>query len=100
MSGIHNAARFVHVMMHVPLDYESRKLYSFKVTASDPHMDARFLQSGSHSDTAVVKLSVMDVEEAPIFSSSEYSMETREGAAGNAIGTVNAHDPDMGHSPI
>ncbi|XP_060715345.1 cadherin-12a isoform X2 [Tachysurus vachellii] len=88
------------VLLKKPLDYESRKLYSFKVTASDPHMDAHFMQSGSHSDTAVVKLSVMDVEEAPIFSSSEYSMETREGAAGNAIGTVNAHDPDMGHSPI
>lgn len=83
-----------------PLDYESRKAYSFKVSASDPHMDARFLQGGSHSDSAVVKLSVMDVEEAPVFSSSEYSMETREGAAGNAIGAVNAHDPDAGHSPI
>ncbi|XP_058228727.1 cadherin-12a isoform X2 [Hemibagrus wyckioides] len=88
------------VLLRKPLDYENRKLYSFKVTASDPHMDARFLQGGSHSDSAVVKLSVMDVEEAPIFSSSEYSMETREGAAGNAIGTVNAHDPDTGHSPI
>lgn len=63
-------------------------------------MDAGFLQGGSHSDLAVVKLGVMDVEEAPIFSSSEYSMETREGAAGNTIGVVNAHDPDTGHSPI
>ncbi|KAF7692864.1 cadherin-12a isoform X1 [Silurus meridionalis] len=88
------------VVLRKPLDYESRKTYSFKVSASDPHMDARFLQGGSHSDSAVVKLSVMDVEEPPIFSSSEYSMETREGAAGNTIGVVKAHDPDTGHSPI
>ncbi|XP_017350583.1 cadherin-12a [Ictalurus punctatus] len=88
------------VVLKKPLDYESRKAYSFKVSASDPHMDAGFLQGGSHSDLAVVKLGVMDVEEAPIFSSSEYSMETREGAAGNTIGVVNAHDPDTGHSPI
>ncbi|KAF4076859.1 hypothetical protein AMELA_G00219940 [Ameiurus melas] len=88
------------VVLKKPLDYESRKSHSFKVSASDPHMDAGFLQGGSHSDLAVVKLSVMDVDEAPIFSSSEYSMETREGAAGNIIGVVNAHDPDTGHSPI
>ncbi|KAF5908968.1 cadherin-12-like, partial [Clarias magur] len=88
------------VVLKQPLDYESRKTYSFKVSASDPRMDARFLQGGAHSDSAVVKLSVMDVEEAPIFSSSEYSMETRESAARNAIGAVNAHDPDTGHSPI
>ncbi|KAM9439220.1 cadherin-12a [Clarias gariepinus] len=88
------------VVLKQPLDYESRKTYSFKVSASDPRMDARFLQGGAHSDSAVVKLSVMDVEEAPIFSSSEYSMETREGSARNAIGAVNAHDPDTGHSPI
>ncbi|XP_062844245.1 cadherin-12a [Trichomycterus rosablanca] len=88
------------VVLRETLDYESRKTFSFKVEASDSNMDARFFRGGSHSDSAVVRVSVLDGDEPPHFSSSAYSMEAHEGTAGTAIGAVSAHDPDIGNSPI
>ncbi|XP_017561458.1 cadherin-12a [Pygocentrus nattereri] len=89
------------VVLRKPLDYENRKAYSFKVEASNPHLDSRFLHLGPYKDSATVKVSVMDVDEPPLFSRSSYNMETYEDTPmGIVIGAVTAEDLDIGDSPI
>ncbi|XP_072524557.1 cadherin-12a isoform X3 [Salminus brasiliensis] len=89
------------VVLRKPLDYENRKAYSFKVEASNAHLDSRFLHLGPYKDSATVKVNVLDVEEPPVFSRSFYNMETYEDTpTGIVIGAVTAEDLDAGDSPV
>ncbi|KAI4877512.1 hypothetical protein NFI96_017519 [Prochilodus magdalenae] len=89
------------VVLRKPLDYENRKAYSFKVEASNAHLDSRFLHLGPYKDSATVKVNVLDVDEPPVFSRSSYNMETYEDTPmGIVIGAVTAEDLDVGDSPI
>ncbi|XP_045744071.1 cadherin-10 isoform X2 [Mirounga angustirostris] len=84
-----------------PLDYESRRLYTLKVEAENTHVDPRFYYLGPFKDTTIVKISVEDVDEPPIFSRSSYLFEVHEDIeVGTIIGTVMARDPDSTSSPI
>ncbi|XP_049504216.1 cadherin-10 isoform X4 [Panthera uncia] len=84
-----------------PLDYESRRLYTLKVEAENTHVDPRFYYLGPFKDTTIVKISVEDVDEPPVFSRSSYLFEVHEDIeVGTIIGTVMARDPDSASSPI
>ncbi|XP_041603156.1 cadherin-10 isoform X2 [Vulpes lagopus] len=84
-----------------PLDYESRRLYTLKVEAENTHVDPRFYYLGPFKDTTIVKISVEDVDEPPVFSRSSYLFEVHEDIeVGTIIGTVMARDPDSTSSPI
>ncbi|XP_060236415.1 cadherin-10 isoform X2 [Meriones unguiculatus] len=84
-----------------PLDYESRRLYTLKVEAENTHVDPRFYYLGPFKDTTIVKISIEDVDEPPVFSRSSYLFEVHEDIeVGTIIGTVMARDPDSASSPI
>ncbi|KAM9252682.1 cadherin-10 isoform 1-T1 [Dugong dugon] len=84
-----------------PLDYESRRLYTLKVEAENTHVDPRFYYLGPFKDTTIVKISIEDVDEPPVFSRSSYLFEVHEDIeVGTIIGTVMARDPDSSSSPI
>lgn len=84
-----------------PLDFETKKAYTFKVEASNVHLDHRFHSAGPFKDTATVKISVLDVEEPPVFSKPLYTMEVYEDTpVGTIIGAVTAQDLDVGSSAV
>ncbi|NXF40658.1 CADH9 protein, partial [Nyctibius bracteatus] len=83
------------------LDFENKMLYTLRVEATNTHPDPRFLQLGPFKDTALVKISVEDVDEPPAFSRSWYLIEVDEDAKeGNIIGQVVAQDPDIAKNAI
>lgn len=84
-----------------PLDYETKKAYTFKVEASNPHLDPRFHSAGPFKDTATVKIIVLDVDEPPVFSMPAYGMNVYEDTpVGIIIGAVTAQDLDIGGSAV
>ncbi|PNJ48360.1 CDH12 isoform 3 [Pongo abelii] len=83
------------------LDFETKKAYTFKVEASNLHLDHRFHSAGPFKDTATVKISVLDVDEPPVFSKPLYTMEVYEDTpVGTIIGAVTAQDLDVGSSAV
>ncbi|XP_053915974.1 cadherin-9 isoform X2 [Cuculus canorus] len=77
------------------LDFENKMLYTLRVEAINIHPDPRFLQLGPFKDTALVKISVEDIDEPPVFSRPWYLIEVDEDAKeGSIIGQVLARDPD------
>lgn len=82
-----------------PLDYETKKSYDLKIQVQNPRplVDLR-LPSVS---TATVRISVEDVDEPPVFERFPYIMEMKENsAAGSAVGSVSAMDPDIQRRPV
>ncbi|XP_022368161.1 cadherin-12 isoform X2 [Enhydra lutris kenyoni] len=89
------------IKLKKPLDFETKKAYTFKVEASNVHLDHRFHSVGPFKDTATVKISVLDVEEPPVFSKPLYTMEVYEDTPiGTIIGAVTAQDLDVGSSAV
>ncbi|NWU92334.1 CADH9 protein, partial [Upupa epops] len=83
------------------LDFESKMLYTLRVEATNTHPDPRFLQLGSFKDTALVKISVEDIDEPPVFSRPWYLIEVDEDTKeGSIIGQVVAEDPDITKNAI
>ncbi|NXH47208.1 CADH9 protein, partial [Dicaeum eximium] len=83
------------------LDFENKVLYTLRVEASNTHPDPRFLQLGPFKDTALVKISVEDIDEPPVFSRPWYLIEVDEDAKeGSIIGQVVAQDPDIAKNAI
>ncbi|NWQ86569.1 CADH9 protein, partial [Burhinus bistriatus] len=83
------------------LDFENKMLYTLRVEATNTHPDPRFLQLGPFKDTALVKISVEDVDEPPVFSRPWYLIEVDEDAKeGSIIGQVVAQDPDITKNAI
>ncbi|NWH42797.1 CADH9 protein, partial [Fregata magnificens] len=83
------------------LDFENKMLYTLRVEATNTHPDPRFLQLGPFKDTALVKISVEDIDEPPVFSRSWYLIEVDEDAKeGSIIGQVVAQDPDITKNAI
>ncbi|XP_012503354.1 PREDICTED: cadherin-12-like [Propithecus coquereli] len=61
----------------------------------------RFHSAGPFKDTATVKISVLDVDEPPVFSKPLYTMEVYEDTpVGTIIGAVTAQDLDVGSSAV
>ncbi|XP_038626227.1 cadherin-12 [Tachyglossus aculeatus] len=89
------------IKLKKPLDFETKKAYTFKVEASNLHLDHRFLSVGPFRDTATVKISILDIEEPPVFSKALYTMEVYEDTpVGTIIGAVTAQDLDLGNSAV
>ncbi|XP_071467984.1 cadherin-12 isoform X2 [Marmota flaviventris] len=89
------------IKLKKPLDFETKKAYTFKVEASNLHLDHRFHSAGPFKDTATVKISVLDVDEPPVFSKPLYTMEVYEDTpVGTIIGAVTAQDLDVGSSAV
>ncbi|CAB1447943.1 unnamed protein product [Pleuronectes platessa] len=87
--------------INLPLDYESKKAYTFKVDATNAHLDPRFQSFGAFKDTATVKINVLDVDEPPVFNKPSYVMDVHEDTpAGTIIGAVTAQDLDASSSPV
>ncbi|NXI93194.1 CADH9 protein, partial [Psophia crepitans] len=83
------------------LDFENKMLYTLRVEATNTHPDPRFLQLGPFKDTALVKISVEDIDEPPVFSRPWYLVEVDEDAKeGSIIGQVVAQDPDITNNAI
>uniref|UniRef100_A0A8C2DQ84 Cadherin 7a n=1 Tax=Cyprinus carpio TaxID=7962 RepID=A0A8C2DQ84_CYPCA len=83
------------------LDFETKSSYTLKIEVSNRNIDPRFLSQGPFSDTAMVRLTVENVDEPPIFSTPLSKMGVSEAAkVGTIIGTVSALDPDSTNSPI
>nr|XP_033791178.1 cadherin-12 isoform X2 [Geotrypetes seraphini] len=89
------------LILKKPLDFETKKAYTFKVEASNVHLDHRFHSVGPFKDTATVKINVVDVDEPPVFSKPFYTMEVYEDTpVGTIIGAVTAQDIDVSTSPV
>ncbi|XP_061569891.1 cadherin-12-like isoform X2 [Cololabis saira] len=89
------------IILKKPLDYETKKAYTFKVDASNAHVDPRFQGFGGFKDTATVKINVLDVDEPPVFNKPSYVMDVYEDTpAGTIIGAVTAQDLDASSSPV
>ncbi|XP_048224107.1 cadherin-12 isoform X2 [Perognathus longimembris pacificus] len=89
------------IKLKKPLDFETKKAYTFKVEASNIHLDHRFHSAGPFKDTATVKITVLDVAEPPVFSKPVYTMEVYEDTpVGTIIGAVTAQDLDVGSSAV
>ncbi|NWI15174.1 CADH9 protein, partial [Crypturellus soui] len=83
------------------LDFENKMLYTLRVEATNTHLDPRFLQLGPFKDTALVKISVEDIDEPPVFSRTSYLIEVDEDVKeGSIIGQVVAQDPDITKNAI
>ncbi|XP_006006530.1 cadherin-6 [Latimeria chalumnae] len=89
------------VTVKKPLDFESKKLYTLKVEATNTHLDVRFLYLGPFKDATTLKVVVEDVDEPPVFNRPAYVMEVREDSSvDTVIGKVTAKDPDAAKSPV
>uniref|UniRef100_UPI0037E79917 cadherin-12-like isoform X3 n=1 Tax=Semicossyphus pulcher TaxID=241346 RepID=UPI0037E79917 len=89
------------IILKRPLDFETKKAYTFKVDASNAHLDPRFQSFGAFKDTATVKINVLDVDEPPVFNKPSYVMDVYEDTpAGTIIGAVTAQDLDASSSPV
>ncbi|XP_058687719.1 cadherin-12 isoform X2 [Poecile atricapillus] len=89
------------IKLKKPLDFETKKAYTFKVEASNLHLDHRFHSVGPFKDTATVKINVLDMDEPPVFSKPMYTMEVYEDTpVGTIIGAVTAQDLDAGSSAV
>uniref|UniRef100_A0AAY4A2P5 Cadherin-10 n=1 Tax=Denticeps clupeoides TaxID=299321 RepID=A0AAY4A2P5_9TELE len=78
-----------------PLDYEKKKSYDLHIQVQNPQLDVRFLALGT-KDTAMVRVTVDDVDEPPVFDRFSYIMEVKENApVGTAVSSVSAMDPDI-----
>ncbi|XP_069476891.1 cadherin-7-like [Ambystoma mexicanum] len=89
------------VVLKKAVNYESKRMYSVRVKATNRHIDERFMDDGQFEDTSTIKISVDDADEPPYFIAPEYVMQVLEGAhSGAFVGAVSARDPDNSNSPI
>ncbi|XP_055069283.2 cadherin-22 [Misgurnus anguillicaudatus] len=84
------------------LDFESKRTHNVVVEAINKHVDPRFVDLGTFRDQTIVRVSVSDVDEAPVFFPSTGTiLEVQEDArVGALVGIVTARDPDMDNVPI
>lgn len=85
-----------------PLDFESTRTHNVVVEAVNKHVDPRFVDLGSFRDQTIVRVSVSDIDEPPIFQPAEGAiMEVQEDAkVGALVGVVTAKDPDVKNKPV
>ncbi|XP_060921067.1 cadherin-18 [Labrus mixtus] len=89
------------ISLKKPLNYERKKTYTLHIEGVNTHVDPRFSYLGSFKDTATLKITVGDVDEAPVFSVDHYNLDVYENAqSGTEVGAVLARDPDSRNSPV
>ncbi|XP_037107805.1 cadherin-22-like [Syngnathus acus] len=84
------------------LDFESKRTHNVVVEAVNKHLDPRFVDLGSFRDQTIVRVSVSDVDEPPLFQPADGTvMEVQEDAkVGALVGVVTARDPDVKNKPV
>ncbi|XP_077085394.1 cadherin-5 [Siphateles boraxobius] len=82
--------------LKVPLDYEKVKTYTFSVKVDEHTVSTKTDNQGPNLlKRAEVSINVIDVDEPPVFSQTEYMFRIYEGPFKNpVIGAVSARDPD------
>uniref|UniRef100_A0A8D3AH43 Cadherin-22 n=1 Tax=Scophthalmus maximus TaxID=52904 RepID=A0A8D3AH43_SCOMX len=90
------------VSIKKPLDFESKRTHNVVVEAVNKHVDPRLVDLGSFRDQTIVRVSVSDIDEPPIFQPAEGTiMEVQEDAkVGALVGVVTARDPDVKNKPV
>ncbi|XP_071387613.1 cadherin-10-like [Centroberyx affinis] len=89
------------IIIKKALDYENKKDYEFRVEVKNTYLDARFIHGLQFKDYAMVKVTVEDVDEPPVFTRNPYIIEVHEDtAAGSFVGVVSARDPDADNKPV
>uniref|UniRef100_A0A8C5MK41 Cadherin-12 n=1 Tax=Leptobrachium leishanense TaxID=445787 RepID=A0A8C5MK41_9ANUR len=84
-----------------PLDFESRRSYTFRVEVMNTVIDPQYIRQGPFKDVTTVRVTVGDVNEAPVFSHNQYTMSILENMPpGTLAGVVQARDPDVHSSSI
>ncbi|KAF7235940.1 Cadherin-24 [Varanus komodoensis] len=84
-----------------PLDFESRRSYTFRVEATNTLIDPQYIRKGPFKDVATVRISVEDADEPPAFSRPEYHLAVYENSPpGTLVGKVTAVDLDSPSSAI
>lgn len=90
------------VSIKKPLDFETKRTHNVVVEAVNKHVDPRFVDLGSFRDQTIVRVSVTDVDEPPLFHPAEGTvLEVQEDASvGVLVGIVSARDPDEKNKPV
>ncbi|KAM9331907.1 cadherin-18 [Pholidichthys leucotaenia] len=89
------------ISLKKPLNYERKRSYTLHIEGVNTHVDPRFSYLGTFKDTATLKISVGDVDEAPVFSVDYYILDVYENSpSGTEVGTVTARDPDSTNSDV
>uniref|UniRef100_A0A8C4R8C9 Cadherin 6 n=1 Tax=Eptatretus burgeri TaxID=7764 RepID=A0A8C4R8C9_EPTBU len=90
------------VKLRQVVDYERRQGYTLKVEAVNPTPSSRHTwPPGASRDVATVHVTVLDVDEPPVFSSEHRIFRVQEDqAVGSALGSVTARDPDAENSRV
>ncbi|KAB0389373.1 hypothetical protein E2I00_007072, partial [Balaenoptera physalus] len=84
-----------------PLDFETRRSYSFRVEATNTLIDPAYLRRGPFKDVASVRVAVQDAPEPPAFTQAAYHLAVPENKSpGTLVGQVSAADLDSRASPI
>uniref|UniRef100_W5M3X1 Cadherin-22 n=2 Tax=Lepisosteus oculatus TaxID=7918 RepID=W5M3X1_LEPOC len=90
------------IIVRKPLDFESKRTHNVVVEAVNKHVDPRFVDLGSFRDQTIVRVSVTDTDEPPLFRPPEgVILAVQEDARlGALVGIVTAMDPDMENAPV
>ncbi|KAM9813288.1 cadherin-22 [Neosynchiropus ocellatus] len=90
------------VSIKKPLDFETKRTHNVVVEAVNKHVDPRFVDLGTFRDQTIVRVSVSDIDEPPLFQPAEGTvMEVKEDAeVGAVVGLVTARDPDAKNKPV
>ncbi|XP_077581965.1 cadherin 22 [Stigmatopora nigra] len=90
------------VSIKKPLDFETKRTHNVVVEAVNKHVDPRFVDLGTFRDQTIVRVSVSDVDEPPLFQPVAGAiLEVQEDAkVGALVGVVSARDPDVKNKPI
>ncbi|MED6280206.1 Cadherin-18 [Characodon lateralis] len=89
------------ISLKKPLNYERKKTYTLHIEGMNTHVDPRFSYLGAFKDTATLKITVGDVDEAPVFSMDYYILDVYENSpSGTEVGCITARDPDSRSSPV
>uniref|UniRef100_A0ABK0L8H9 Cadherin 24 n=1 Tax=Rattus norvegicus TaxID=10116 RepID=A0ABK0L8H9_RAT len=84
-----------------PLDFETRRSYTFRVEATNTLIDPAYLRRGPFKDVASVRVAVQDAPEPPAFTQATYHLVVPENKApGTLVGQISANDLDSPASPI
>ncbi|KAF7696389.1 hypothetical protein HF521_006483 [Silurus meridionalis] len=87
------------IFLRQALDFETRSSYTLSVEVQNPSVDVSFLRGGVLKDEAMVKISVLNADEPPLFTHKHYTLNISENCrAPCSVGRVHAIDPDTGQS--
>ncbi|XP_072259906.1 cadherin-22 isoform X2 [Pyxicephalus adspersus] len=84
-----------------PLDFETQKEHSLVLEAQNRFVDPRFSDLGTFRDQAIVKVSVLDVDEPPKFHPLSGVIDVPEDAhIGSVVVVITASDPDKVNNSV